>query len=157
MPMQRRSRRVIIAFAVSPLAASTTTAVWVVAFGEFFGGLHNGFSVGANAAIMFVTSLLAAYLATAVLGVPGYLLFRRVGWVRRRHWFLLGTIVGYAAIGQILVVGLLASTQVRDQWAYGALGTVILGAPPALVMGLVFTWLIRRAGPDIDRIAATFD
>ena len=155
--MQRRSRRVIIAFAVSPLAASTTSAVWAFALGEFLGGFHNGFGVGANAAMMFVLSLLAAYLAAAVLGVPGYLLFRRVGWVRRRHWFLLGTVIGYAAIGQILVVGILASAQVRDQWAYGALGTVILGAPSALVMGLVFTWLIRRTGPDIDRIAATFD
>jgi len=155
--MQRRSRRVIIAFAVSPLAVSTTSAVWVFALGQFFGGLHNGFGVGANAAMMFVMSLLATYLAAAVLGVPGYLLFRRVGWVRRRHWFLLGTVIGYAAIGQILVAGILASAQVRDQWAYGALGTAILGAPPALVMGLVFTWLIRRAGPDIDRIAATFD
>jgi hypothetical protein len=157
MPMQRRSRRVIIAFAVSPLAASMTSAVWVFALGQFFGGFHNGFGVGVNAAIMFVMLLLAAYLAAAVLGVPGYLLFRRIGWVRRRHWFLLGTVIGYAAIGQILAVGILASAQVRDQWEYGALGSVVLGAPLALVMALVFTWLIRRTGPDIDRIAATFD
>jgi hypothetical protein len=129
----------------------------VFGLGEFLGGFHNGFGVGANAAIMFVVSLLAAYSAAAVVGVPGYLLFRRVGWVRRLHWFLLGTVIGLAAIGLIITIGLLASRLPRDQWGYAIVGTVLFGAPPALVMGGVFTWLMRRAGPDIDKIAATFD
>ena len=155
--MQRRSRTVIIAFAVSPLAASGASAASVLAWDEFFGGFHSRFSVGANAAIMFVVSLLATYLAVAVLGVPGYLLLRRVAWVRRWHWFLLGAVIGYAAIAQILAVGFIASSQAREQWAYSATGGVIFGAPPALAMGLMLTWLIRRVGSDIDRIAATFD
>ena len=155
--MRRRTRPVIIAFAVSPLAASTASAVWVFGLGEFLGDFHNGLGVGANAAIMFVVSLLVAYPTAAVVGVPGYLLFRRVGWVRRRHWFLLGTGISFAAIGVIVTIGLLASRLPRDQWGYAIVGTVLFGAPPALVMGGVFAWLIQRAGPDVDMIAATFD
>jgi hypothetical protein len=133
------------------------SAVWVFGLGEFLGGFHNGFGVGANAAIMFVVSLLVAYPTAAVVGVPGYLLFHRVGWVRRLHWFLLGTVIGFAAIGAIVTIGLLASRLPRDQWVYGIVGTALFGAPPALVMGGAFAWLIRRAGPDVDKIAATFD
>jgi hypothetical protein len=155
--MRRRSRPVIIAFAVSPLAASVASAAWVFVLDEFLGGLHNEFSAGANMAIMFVVSLLVAYLAAAVIGAPGYLLFRRIGWVRRRHWFLLGAAIGCAPVGLIMAMGILASGQAWEPSVFVIIGAVLFTSPPALVMGVVFAWLIRRAEPNIDRIAATFD
>jgi hypothetical protein len=106
---------------------------------------------------MFVVSLLVAYLAAAVIGAPGYLLFRRIGWVRRRHWFLLGAAIGCAPVGLIMAMGILASGQAWEPSVFVIIGAVLFTSPPALVMGVVFAWLIRRAEPNIDRIAATFD
>jgi len=155
--MARRSRPVIFAFAVSPLAASAALAAWVFTLGKFFGDPDDEFGVGATTAIISAASLFSGYLAAIVLGVPGNILFRRIGWIGRRHCFLLGTVIGCAAAALLLTMGVLAGDYAGSKLIYAIAGGAVVTVPPALVMGVVFTWLIRRAGPDIDKIAATFD
>jgi len=155
--MARSLNPVIVAFAVSPLAASTVLAIWLFIFGKFFAPPAVGISLGAIIAIFFGVSLFSGYLAAIVLGVPGYFLLRRVGWVRRRWCFLLGIVMGGAAGTLLMTMVYGHSNDAQARPMLFLLGAAILSGPPALAMGLVFMWLIRRAGPDIDKIAATFD
>jgi hypothetical protein len=153
--MLGRSRPVIIAFAVTPLAASTVLAAWVFALGLLFKEPQD--EMGALVAIFFAASLFLGYLATIVLGLPGYLLFRRIGWVARRHCFLLGAIVGFAEGALLLAVGILGNDDLLANPVAAIGGFALLTAPLVSVMGVLFAWLIRRSGFDIAKIASTFD
>jgi len=155
--MPRKSSGVIAAFAISPLAASAATSLCMFAVGHFVANPNDEYGPGAVAAILFVISLLAGYLAAVVLGVPGYALFRRIGWVHRRHWFLLGTAIGCVSAALLVTAGYRYGHIAESNAVSAVAGMAVLTAPLPLVMGLVFTWQMGRAAPDIDRIAATFD
>jgi hypothetical protein len=119
--------------------------------------MRRAFVLGVIVAVFFAGSLFSGYLAVIVLGVPGYLLLRRVGWVRRRWWFLLGIVMGCAAGALLMTMVYGHSNDAQAHPAYFVLGAAILVAPLVVTTGLVFMWLIRRAGTNIDEIAATFD
>jgi len=148
--MARRSRPLLFAFAISPLAASLVLALWFPIIAEI-GDLTGGMGIGKITAIFFAMSLFLGYMAAGIIGVPGYFLLRRMGWVRRHSWFLLGVVMETAAGGLLVAVGYGYPS------IYFVVGAVLLVAPPALTTGFVFMWLIRRAGPDVEKIAATFD
>jgi hypothetical protein len=101
--------------------------------------------------------LVVGYLVSIVVGIPVYLLFRRLGWIGRSHRFLLGAAIGALSGALFTLAGLIstrsAGPQVRDVVFAGALiGFVLAG-----VVGLIFAWLIRPNVPNIEEVAATFD
>ena len=155
--MARRSRPILVAFAISPLAASLVLALWFFVIAGIFGGPRGGMGIGKITAVFFATSLFLGYVAAGIIGVPGYFLLRRMGWVRRRSWFLLGVTMETAAGGFLFAIGYNSTNNLLVHSIYFVAGAVLLIAPPALTTGFVFMWLIRRAGPDVEKIAATFD
>jgi hypothetical protein len=154
--MRRRSGSVRIAFAVGPPAASAVLAALMFALGLAFEERKD--EIGEIVAIIFATSLLFGYLATIVLGLPGYLFFRHLGWLARRHCFLLGAIVGLVDGALLVTIGILGGGEdVERDAAAAIIGGLLLTSPLILTMGALFAWLIRRSASDIDTIASTFD
>jgi zinc transporter ZupT len=96
-------------------------------------------------------------LVSIVVGIPVYLLFRRFGWSGRRHRFLLGAMIGSLSGALFALAGLIntrsAGSQVRDAVVAGA----VIGFVLAGVVGLIFAWLIRPTGSNVEEVAATFD
>ena len=147
-------RNVVAAFAAAPLGGAGATAAigWLV--GLFSFGLN---AVAAEAAaLLFIVFSILGYAVAIVLGIPGYLLFRRMAWVRRAHWVLLCAILGAAAGSIWPVVALLTRIDVGDPTASIG-GFAIAGALVGTVSGFVFAWIIRIEPPRAEEIAATFD
>jgi hypothetical protein len=150
----RRSRRVLAAFFIGPLVAAGLIALLVGALA--ISRAESGAGLVRGVAGIFALALMFEYLCAAVLGGPGYWLFRRLGWSERRHWFLLGGVVGGAS-GALLSVGLVFVA--RREWSSPA--TIIIGSAftvvAALCMGLVFRWLLPSREREVNEIAARFD
>ena len=131
-------------------------AGWVYALGLLFEE-PNEPGRGELAAIFFAASLFLGFVATGVLGVPGYVLLRRIGWLARRHCFLLGAVTGFGEAALILAVAYYGNKNLAADLGTTAAGFALLTAPLVLTMGALFAWLIRRSGSDVEKIAATFD
>jgi len=151
-----RLRNVVAAFAAAPLGGAGVTAAigWLV--GLFSFGL-NAAAAEAAAPLFIVLSILG-YAVAIILGIPGYLLFRRMAWVRRAHWVLLCAVLGAAAGSIWPVAALLTRIDIDISYPVAAIGGfAIAGALVGTVSGLVFAWIIRIDAPKADEIAATFD
>jgi hypothetical protein len=149
-----RLKNVVAAFAAAPLGGAGAMAA--------IGWLVSAFSYGPNAVateaavLLFIFFSILGYAVALVLGIPGYLLFRRMAWVRRAHWVLLCAILGAAAGSIWPVVALLARIAVGNP-AASIGGFTVAGALVGTVSGFVFAWVIKIEAPRADEIAATFD
>jgi hypothetical protein len=153
-----RLKKVVAAFAVAPLGGAGAVA----AIGWFIGMFSLGLSadVGAvvaeTAFVLFVIFSILGYAVAIILGIPGYLIFRRMAWVRRAHWVLLCAILGAIAGSIWPVVALLAQLGINNPTTSIG-GMTVAGALVGTVSGLVFAWIIKVEAPRADEIAATFD
>src|SRR5262249_32441731 len=78
-----RLRNVVAAFAVAPLGGGALVAP-IALIGALFG------QVTAKEVFMLpILFSILGYVAAVVFGIPGYLIFRRLGWINRAHWVLL--------------------------------------------------------------------
>ncbi len=147
-------RNVVAAFAAAPLGGAGVTAA--------IGWLIGLFSFGPNAAaaeaaaLLFIFFSVLGYAVAIILGIPGYLLFRRMAWIRRAHWVLLCANLGALAGSIWPVVALLARIDVVNP-AASIGGFAFAGALVGTVSGFVFAWIIKIEPPRADEIAATFD
>ena len=149
-----RLKNVVAAFAAAPLGGAGVTA----AIGWILGAFMYGPNVAATegAIPLFILFSILGYAVAIVLGIPSYLLFRRLGWIRRAHWVLLCAVLGGAAGAVWPVMALLGRLEVGDPLASIG-GFAVAGVLVGTVSGFVFAWVIKIEGPRADEIAATFD
>jgi hypothetical protein len=155
IPHRPRLRRVVLAFLAAPLGSAAVLAVTVIAT-----TLGESLEVSATiTALAFGFTAIFGYAVAVVLGIPGYLLFRRRGWVRRAHWILLCAGLGGVAGAIWPLLRLAGGEPVESLALYTAIvgGFVLAGALLGAVSGLVFSLVIKLAPPKPEEIAATFD
>ncbi|HUL10428.1 MAG TPA: hypothetical protein VLV76_29135 [Candidatus Acidoferrum sp.] len=143
---------VVAAFAVAPLAGALLVAGV---------GFLMALAVGPSALTGVVGTAFAltagiGYVAAVLLGIPGFLLFRRLRWVGSAHWVLLCASVG-AVTGAVMPAAVtLAGDRGGRLWA--AVGVfLVIGAVVGAASGLLFARTIKIKPPASDEIAATFD
>jgi hypothetical protein len=148
-------KRVVAAFAAAPLGGAGAAAAITLVL-----TLDATLDVAAAiAATAFAFTAIIGYAVAVLLRIPGYLFFRRLGWVRRAHWILLCAGLGGIA-GAIWPLLEFASGQgIGSPTLYGAIvgGFILAGALLGAVSGLVFSLVIKFDPPKPDEIAATFD
>jgi len=106
---------------------------------------------------LFVGLLILGYLVSILLGIPGYLLFRRMGWLARRHCFLLGAAIGILSGACFALTGLWHARGSDSQARNLMLAVGFIAIVQAGVMGLLFASVIRPRRLNIDEVASTFD
>jgi hypothetical protein len=147
-----RLKNVVAAFVAAPLGGAG--AVAVVALLAML--LNAPADVAGAAAVgMFVLTLILGYVVAAVLGIPGYLLFRRFGWVRRAHWILLCAVLGSVAGAAWPLAAMLSGANAVPLTSIG--GLALIGLLVGTASGFVFAKVIKIEAPRADEIAATFD
>ena len=148
-----RLKNVVAAFAAAPLGGAGAIAAFTF-LAVLLGGpadLAVGAAVG-----LFILTLILGYVVAVVLGIPGYLLFRRLGWISRAHWILLCAVLGSAAGAAWPVAVLLSRANTVDPLTSIG-GLAVAGLLVGTVSGFVFAWVIKIEAPPADEIAATFD
>lgn len=146
-------QNVLPAFAVAPLGGALFAAVVVSSVGAYLGA---GVLSGEIVASSFLVTAVVGYVAAVVLGIPGFLLFRRFRWIRASHWVLLCASIGAVtgAVGPIADALIAGATD--DLWT--TLGGMLLaGSLVGAASGLPFARIVKVAPPAADEIAATFD
>ena len=146
-----RPKNVLAAFAVAPLGGAGLVAVIAPILGIFSGYWDK--AGGTVAAMLFVLSLIVGYAVEIIAGIPGYLLFRHLAWVRRVHWIALGAVLG-AASAAIWPLRILLLNPDVD---FGIAAVAILTAAGLLwgaASGLVFAWIIKVEAPRVDEFAS---
>ena len=145
---------VVAAFAVAPLGGALLAAivgfvlVLLADTGEMMGRV-----VGSA----FLLTAAFGYAAAIVLGIPGFLLFRRMRWIRRAHWVLLCAAVGGIVGAAVPAAGvLLTGGEYERLWEAAGI-FLIAGAVFGVASGLLFARTIKIKPPDADEIAATFE
>jgi hypothetical protein len=154
-PSGRRMKRVVAAFAAAPLGAAAAVAAIA-----FVATLEAPLDVAATiAATAFAFTAIIGYAVAVVLGIPGYLFFRHLGWVRRAHWILLCAGLGGFAGAIWPLLEFTGGQGIGSPTLYGAIvgGFILTGALLGAVSGLVFSLVIKLQPPRPDEIAATFD
>ena len=120
-------RRVLLGFVVAPIASAVLWALAHVLAGD----------TRALRDISF--SLEWGYLTLLVLGVPGYILFQRLGWTRLPIYAALGALLGTVAFLAATASGSLARTfgiwQILLREPFSVLGGMI---------DMIIFWLIAR-------------
>ncbi len=125
-------------------------------------GREGGLTLGIVAGWLFLLIAIHGYAVALVLGIPSYLLFCRLGWIRRAHWVLLcaalGSVAG-AAWPALIMMGEFGSDSGTAATAISAFAGagLLAGALVGAVSGLVFSLVIKIEPPRIDEIASTFD
>jgi hypothetical protein len=144
---------VFAAFAVAPLGGALLVGV----IGILLGLVTDwGSMTGRVVGMAFIVTAGAGYAAAFVLGIPGFLLFRHLRWIRGAHWVLLCASIGAVTGSTGLVTATVMLGGEKDIWA--ALGGVaVAGGLIGAVSGLVFARTIDVIPPGADEIAATFD
>src|SRR5262245_16372675 len=152
---RRKSSRVVIAFAAGPPAAAAVTTMLFLLLGLAFE--DDGEVLPLILGALFVGLLVLGYFVSMILGIPGYLLFRRMGWLARRHCFLLGAAIGILCGACFALTGLGRADGPDSQAWNIILASVFIAIVLAGVMGLVFALVIRPRRLNIDEVASTFD
>lgn len=148
-----RLHRVVAAFAVAPLGGASFVAAVMLALALYLG---RDAVPGQVVGLSFIVTAGVGYAVAVVLGIPGFLLFRRLRWIRGSHWVLLCATVGTAAGAALPVGGALFGNGREIIWA--ALGAMAAaGTLVGAASGLLFARTIRTAPPAAGEIAATFD
>jgi len=147
-----RLKNVVAAFAAAPLggagAVSVVTLLAMV--------LSAPPAVAGGAAVgMFVLTLVLGYAVAAILGIPGYLLFRRLGWIRSAHWILLCAVLGSVTAAAWPLAAVLIGGNAVPLTSIG--GLALIGLLVGTASGFVFAKIIKIESPRTDEIAATFD
>lgn len=146
-------QNVLAAFAVAPLGGAMFAAVVVFSVGAYLGA---GVLSGEIVASSFLVTAVVGYVAAVVLGIPGFLLFRRFRWIRASHWVLLCALIGALTGAVVPVAAALIAGATDDLWA--TLGGMLLaGSLVGAASGLPFARILKVAPPPADEIAATFD
>lgn len=151
----RKSSRAVIAFAAGPAVASGAVAVLFLVLGLLLGA--HGDELAILVGGLFGGMMVLGYLVSIILGIPSYLLFRRWGWIGRRHWFLLGAAIGALSGTLFMIVGLANPNSAESQARNVISAGVVIALVSAGATGAMFAWLIRSKGPNLDEVAATFD
>jgi hypothetical protein len=145
-------RRVVAAFLAAPLGGAG--AVAVVAF--VLATASGSFDIAPFIATeLFALASILGYAVAVVLGIPGYLLFRRFGWIRRAHWVVLCASLGAIAGGIWPLVALMFGYPDNPFTLIGVF--VVPGSLLGAISGLVFAWIIKIELPRAEDIAETFD
>ena len=145
--MQRRnakSKNTIAAFVVAPIGGAAVAAAVALIVGVFLRGWA---AAGAIAGMMFVVISIVGYLVEILVGVPGYLLFRHLGWVRRRHWIVLGAVLGTGSGAIWPLAVLLLNPDVQHGVAAIAV-LAIAGLVWGVASGLTFASIIKVVPPN---------
>jgi hypothetical protein len=150
-----QSRRAIVAFLAGPPIAAALVAATILPLAIFFG--DPGDDLAAILGALCGAILILSYLASCLVGIPLYLLFRRLGWQRRRHSLLLGALIGLGSGTLVVLIGLLDPATMRSQKVEFFTGVVVITVLLAATLGLLFALIIRRRRLEIRDIAATFD
>jgi hypothetical protein len=141
----------VAAFAAAPLAgAGAVAAETFVSLAILDGSLD--FAPRLAVKTLFFESI-RAYSVAVILGVPGYLLFRRLGWIRRAHWVLLWAVLGIIGRGTWTLLGFGFSDLLFMLMPTFTLSSLLFG----VTAGLVFAFMIKAGSRRADEIAATFD
>jgi hypothetical protein len=171
-------KNAVVAFAIAPLGGAALLTVITLISGRWRIPTPPGASVAdfAQLALMmatrwsslyrggFLTASVFCYLVSIILGIPGYLLFRRWRWVRRVHWVLLFAVIG-SAPGAVIVplatsVGLLhlnGKIEVTDFIAVSIFGALaVVGLLAGTVSGLIFAWIIKVKPPNGEDVGSIF-
>jgi len=152
---RRKPSRVVIAFAAGPPAAAAATTILFLLLGLAFE--DDGEVLALILGVLFVGLLVLGYLVSMIMGIPGYLLFRRRGWLARRHCFLLGAAIGILCGACFALTGLGQAGGHDSQASNIILASVFIAIVLAAVMGLVFALVIRPRRLNVDEVASTFD
>ena len=116
--------------------------VAAIAFFGVFLRNGDGIAAGTVAAVLFVLISLVGYAVGIIAGIPGYLLFRHLGWVHRVHWITLGAVLG-ATVAAIWPLRVLLINPDVD---YGIAALAIITVAGLLwgtASGLAFGWVIK--------------
>jgi hypothetical protein len=147
-----RPKNVLAAFAVAPLGGAALVAAITLIFGVFSGYWDN--AGGAVAAMLFVLASIMGYAVEIIAGIPGYLLFRHLAWVRRVHWITLGAVLGAASAAIWPLRVLLLNPDV--DYGIAAVATLAFaGLLWGAASGLAFAWIIKVEPQRADEIAST--
>ena len=145
-------KRVVAAFVAAPLGGAAAIAVIAFSLVAIGGSPEMAPFVAGQ---LFALAAIIGYAVALILGIPGFLLLRRFGWVRRAHWVLLCASLGAVAGGIWPVFALIAGYPGSP---LGLIGVFILpGMLLGVASGLVFAWVIKVEPPRTQDIAATFD
>ena len=126
--MWRRTTRILLALAISPLAAIAAVALHVVLASQFFGGGEA--AIRANLELFGSYSLVVAYPATLFLGLPLHLILTR---------FTSGTVGMHALVGAGLafLIGLFLfdfiGGVIRQEWTLFATYALLVILPGSFV------------------------
>ena len=148
-----RLKNAVAAFAVAPLAGAVLVAGLAFLFAVISGA---GSLLGSLVGMSFIVTAGVGYGAAIVLGIPGFFVLRRFGWVRRAHWVLLCAAIGSGTgtIGPVLEW--LVTGRFDDLWPLLG-GFAVAGALIGAASGLLFARIISIEPPGVDQVAATFD
>src|SRR5262249_24089570 len=146
----RKPRNVAAAFAVAPLGGGALVAP-IALVGALFGQV-----TPEEVFILPILFSIHGYIAAVVFGIPSYLVFRRLGWIKRIHWVLLCAGIGGINGAVWPVVALLI--QLETDYPVATIGGfTVAGVLVGIVSGLVFAKVIKTEGPRADEIATPFD
>lgn len=151
----RKSSRVVIAFAAGPAVASAMVAMFFLVLALLLDAHRDALAFLVMG--LFGGMLVLGYVVAIILGIPSYLLFRRWGWVGRRHWFLLGAVIGALSGALFMIVGLVNPNSAESQARNVILAGIVVALVSAGATGAMFAWLIRSRGSNLEEVAATFD
>lgn len=101
--------------------------------------------------------LVLGYAAAIIVGIPSYLLFRRWGWIGRRHWFLLGAAIGVLPAALFIIIGLANLNGAESHAGNVIFAGIVIALVSAVATGAMFAWLIRPKVANLDQVGATFD
>ncbi len=141
-------KNVLAGLAIAPLGGAGVVAAATLVLGIFLADW--GKAAGGVAAMVFVLTSILGYAVSIVAGIPGYLLFRRLGWICRWHWIALGAGLGAvgAAIWPLRVLILNPDvTHGTTALACLAIGGLLWGA----TSGLAFAWVIKIEPPRVGK------
>jgi hypothetical protein len=133
-------KNVLAAFAVAPLGGAGLMAA--IAFLAVFLRDGDGIGAGIVAAVLLVLISLLGYAIAIMVGIPGYLLFRRLGWVRRPHWIALGAVLG-ATVAAIWPIRVLLINPNVDYGIAALAAITVAGLVWGATSGLAFGWVIK--------------
>jgi hypothetical protein len=146
--------RVVPAFAAAPPGGAILPFLAMLTL-DIIGGGPSPHAVAYAGAVALVFAGFG-YAAAIVLGIPGFLLFRRLGWVGRAQWIVLcagvGSVAG-ALASAALFAGEMLPGDILSTIGVFAVAGLFVGA----ASGLAFSLVIRFEPPDAKRIAAAFD